>query len=1281
MNRALIYGYFGYANLGDEVILASVLRDLRGRYPNLEAVVTSGDPDRTSELHRVQALPWSDLTGLVEAARGCDLILLGGGGLLHDYWDFDPASVLTAEQNGISVYSGAALLAHLVQRPLAVMAIGVGPLHSEAAREHTRLIFRAAAAASVRDSGSQEIVTALGIEPERVPMTADPAYRFPPPGAPPREAGERPRLGVILRQWDLAEGDERWERAVARGLDLFLADQPMDVSFFPFQTLDAHLSDDQVVSRRVAGMMEEGNGDVEVLPSWTTPEDAVRRIGGFDLVLTMRLHGAILAAQHGVPTVALSYDPKVASNMSLLASPELLLDLPGLRGELVAQRLHHAWQTRHETAQVVEAEVSRLRELARENVSRVVERALERGPTTDPDTLRRLNAFTLERVLERHRFRQQVLKEEERISDKELKVLLKEHSVYLAERNFYRREREGMQRQLQTAEDELRRTREEKHRLEATVSSLVRTRIHRLANLYWRGRRFFGRTGRRALRRGFRALPSYLRNRTRRMFRQRGLMSPYAFVFETFRRRRQQVFQRDLGAVRCPTRDGLVSVILPVYNGADMVEEALDSILAQTYESFEVVCVNDGSTDGTAEILDAYARKDPRVRVFHQRNRKLPRTLSRGFREARGEFLTWTSDDNRLKPDFLEKMVACLERNPDWDMAYANLDVIDQFGGPLRHSDWYRGYQVPDGSEHIHLPEDVSELNVWPNNYVGAAFLYRDRVAWLLGDYSPIRFTTEDYDYWMRVNELLTLRHADFDDEVYEYRFHPGSLTARDDELGITRSRVKLMVFDDFRRDFALTPVLWVLDEAEGENAVSQMDAVRRKIDEAGHIAVAPGELDAGSLPRMFFPALYLRVVDDPDALAHPPEGLPETALTVAVVAGEGPLPQELTEDWDLAAVLPDRGRDLPRLSGDAYRGWLGFAAAEDLFTALDVRIRSHQVGLIEEEIELGAEATSLPLSVIICTYQRSQHLVKAVAAVAAQSMPADRFELVVVDNNPQDEDLSTEIEELSRTYFADHPDHFRCVLCPFPGLSHARNAGISAARGEVLCFLDDDAIAAPDLLEQLLRTFRDHPTAGVVGGQIILKPPQPEPPVLAEAWKRYWSHFTPGYPRPTEVVHWWEFPWGANWSARRLALLETGGFRTRYGRKGKDFSGGEELIAASLIHRAGWSVVVDPAAKVLHDVEESRYTFHHVRKTISAGTLCHYQAQRDLYLPNESGIFATLKLLLNPAVDKSAERSETLARVRHWFYRREAWFRLLVTQVRDLAFRLRSTESSTDRR
>ena len=700
------------------------------------------------------------------------------------------------------------------------------------------------------------------------------------------------------------------------------------------------------------------------------------------------------------------------------------------------------------------------------------------------------------------------------------------------------------------------------------------------------------------------------------------IMNWYAFAFDSYKRARLSIQAADLRALKIPSEPGLVSVVLPAFNGARLLGEALDSILAQTYSKFEVIAINDGSTDETGAILDEYARRDNRIQVIHQENRKIPRTLSRGFQSARGEFLTWTSVDNRLAPDFLEQMVSCLQRHPDWDMIYANMDIIGEDGKPLTKSRWYRHYQRPPGSEHIHLPEDPSELNIWPNNFVGGAFLYRDRAAWLIGDYSALRFTTEDYDYWMRVNALLNLRHADFLNPVYEYRFHRESLTHRDEELGITEGRKFLMVFDDFRRNFFLVPVTWIVEaDPSGVSGPELSRQLEQQIQRAGHTVLPQKRFSPESLPRLWFPSVYIRITEHPEAIESLPPGLPRNALKVVLTANPKSLPASMTTEWDLCLAMHPGG-PLPRLKRP-YQGWLGSTDLKQLFTAIDIRIRSHQLAAIEAEIAQGEATSLLKLTVIICTHRRSRSLPKAIESVAKQTLPRKSYEVVVVNNDPWEDYPETIVNEARRDYFRDFPDHLRLIRCLTPGLSSARNAGISEARGRILTFIDDDAIAQPDCLEKVLQAFEQHPEVGVVGGHIRLKIPEPRPRALLPGWERYWSQFLTDYRGYTEVEHWWEFPWGANWSARRKALLETGGFRANYGRRGKDFGGGEELVAASLVKKLGYRIAVVPGAEVLHDIEEDRYSFEHVKRTIAAATLVNYQVQKDLYVPMESSLLA----------------------------------------------------------
>lgn len=757
-------------------------------------------------------------------------------------------------------------------------------------------------------------------------------------------------------------------------------------------------------------------------------------------------------------------------------------------------------------------------------------------------------------------------------------------------------------------EQELEVTRQRLHEFQAVLESRLQSRLrHWLRHQGSRSGQLLKKVARRFLRWWFKTPVG-----------QPVFRNWYQYRFDRYRQAREESYGLTVGTMRCPSQPGLVSIVLPVYNGEHYVSEVIESILSQTYSNFELIIVNDGSADDTPEIVDSFAARDHRIRAIHQKNQKLPRSLSNGFRVTRGEFLTWISDDNRLKPQFLERMVDCLRRHPDWDMVYANIDIIGENGEPLCDSHWYSNYQVPPGSPHVHFPSDTAELNTWPNQYIGPAFLYRDRVAALVGDYSPMRFTVEDYDYFMLVNELLTLSHSDFNKPVYEYRFHSQSLTAKEKELKILKLREHLMVFDDFRQDFNLTSILWLIDPPDGKHEREVFEKFASIARAAGHLIEQPGCYNLDQLPRLWFPAVFVDFSSKVSSSVMPPkEHLPANTLTVltSFEDTEG-LPINIPEAWHMCLVYGASG-DLSS-TGRYYQGWYGVTTPEDLFRCMEIRARSHHLKAIEQEI-VSPHALPLRFSVVICTYQRSEQLIESVRSAANQSFDPEDYEVLVVNNDPW-EDLSQIIEELRQDCFASRRDHLRLVLCPFKGLSHARNAGISEARGEIVCFLDDDAVALERWLEELDQAYVDE-RAGVVGGKILVQRPTVVPKWLENSENlTYWSHFNPGYREMTWVEDWSEFPWGANWTARRQALLEIGGFRCNYGRKGDDFGGGEEVVAASLAKRLGYKVGILPTAVVYHNIDNRRFTKQHVKKTIRAATLVNYRLQTDLYVPHWLG-------------------------------------------------------------
>lgn len=109
----------------------------------------------------------------------------------------------------------------------------------------------------------------------------------------------------------------------------------------------------------------------------------------------------------------------------------------------------------------------------------------------------------------------------------------------------------------------------------------------------------------------------------------------------------------------------LISIVIPTYNDAHYLKECLDDLLQQTYQQFEVLIVNDGSTDNTEEIVKSYCEKDSRFKFYTKKNGGTGSALNYGFKKANGEFGTWISSDDRKTKDYLEVLVNCLKQNRD----------------------------------------------------------------------------------------------------------------------------------------------------------------------------------------------------------------------------------------------------------------------------------------------------------------------------------------------------------------------------------------------------------------------------------------------------------------------------------------------------------------------------------------------------------------------------------------------------------------------------------------
>jgi hypothetical protein len=206
-----------------------------------------------------------------------------------------------------------------------------------------------------------------------------------------------------------------------------------------------------------------------------------------------------------------------------------------------------------------------------------------------------------------------------------------------------------------------------------------------------------------------------------------------------------------------------VSVVLSVRNGAADLSKAVDTILAQTFSNFELIAINNGSTDGTAAILDGL--RDPRVRVVHQDDMGLAAALNRGMALARGRYIARQDHDDWAMPTRLERQVAFLDANPDCALVGTRAEI------------WVGNRRTPLAHDH---PTENAALQfelLFDNPFVHSSIMMRKSAFDAVGGYSTDRSRQppEDYELWSRLARRFEV--ANLPERLTIYREVPMSLS------------------------------------------------------------------------------------------------------------------------------------------------------------------------------------------------------------------------------------------------------------------------------------------------------------------------------------------------------------------------------------------------------------------------------------------------------------------------------------------------------------------------
>ncbi|MBD3883571.1 glycosyltransferase [Phormidium tenue FACHB-886] len=209
-----------------------------------------------------------------------------------------------------------------------------------------------------------------------------------------------------------------------------------------------------------------------------------------------------------------------------------------------------------------------------------------------------------------------------------------------------------------------------------------------------------------------------------------------------------------------------VSALMPIYNVDRYLAAAIESILAQTWTDFELIIIDDGSTDGSGKILERYARRDERIKLSSRENRGISKTRNELLAQARGEFIAIVDGDDVSMPDRFARQVGFLRGHPNVLCVGSALDWIDEQDRHLGHC------EMPQTDREIQslLVGGISMLH-HPCTMVRRSALLQ------VGGYDESLVASVDLDLWLRLGELGEL--ANLPDTLLRYRLHSKSITHR----------------------------------------------------------------------------------------------------------------------------------------------------------------------------------------------------------------------------------------------------------------------------------------------------------------------------------------------------------------------------------------------------------------------------------------------------------------------------------------------------------------------
>ena len=310
MKNILISGYYGFNNTGDEAMIETMSTLLAKRDCSL--TVLSSNPDKTKELYNVRAYNRYKLGEIIKAIKKADLVISGGGTLFQD---------ITSKKS-IWYYLGIVKLAQFFHKKVIVAYQGMGPIETKIYRRMTKktLNKKSVKFVGMRDKQAIDYAKEIGIKEDKIVFSSDMIFMMTPP-AKERidkiindnvlnlQEGQK-LIGFSVREWK----DKDRTDALAEAADLIVERYNARIVFFPF-----HKPKDAEISKIIMHKMKHEDKAC-LMPNRYLPSEILGAMGRMDVNIGVRLHSLIFSAISNVPTIGVSYDPKVDGFLDMINS-------------------------------------------------------------------------------------------------------------------------------------------------------------------------------------------------------------------------------------------------------------------------------------------------------------------------------------------------------------------------------------------------------------------------------------------------------------------------------------------------------------------------------------------------------------------------------------------------------------------------------------------------------------------------------------------------------------------------------------------------------------------------------------------------------------------------------------------------------------------------------------------------------------------------------------------------------------------------------------------------